>query len=339
MSFEFLDRRTHAASLRAVTRYSSTRTSWGCAARFRGGIVVRYDVSSQQAARGRVLPAPRATRRLGTVSALADFLSRIGSVAVLSGAGVSTGSGIPDYRDRKGEWKHARPIEYGPFTSSEATRRRYWARSYVGWQRFSKAHPNVAHAALAALDVAGKVDTLITQNVDRLHQRAGSRNVIDLHGDLSKVRCLDCDTVFSRTQYQQQLKRVNPDWHADAFRMRADGDAELADGTHDDFTVADCPDCGGIVKPDVVMFGESVPRDRVDEASAAVERADALLVIGSSLMVFSGFRFARQAAASGKPIVIVNLGRTRADDLATLKIEGDCADVLSGALDQMPAPA
>ena len=273
------------------------------------------------------------------MSSLAEFLSRIGSVAILSGAGVSTGSGIPDYRDRKGEWKHSKPIEYGPFVSSEATRRRYWARSYVGWQRFSAASPNAAHAALATLDDAGKVDTLITQNVDGLHQRAGSRNVIDLHGDLSKVRCLGCDTVSSRSQYQEQLKRANPGWHADVFRTRPDGDAELAEGTHEDFAVADCRNCGGLVKPDVVMFGESVPKERVDEASAAVDRTDALLVIGSSLMVFSGFRFARQASAAAKPIVIVNNGRTRADDLATLKIEGDCADVLASAVDDLPARA
>lgn len=273
------------------------------------------------------------------MSALADFLSRIGSVAILSGAGVSTGSGIPDYRDREGEWKHAKPIEYGPFISSKTTRRRYWARSYVGWQRFSAAHPNAAHSALAALDEAGKVDTLITQNVDGLHQRAGSRNVIDLHGDLSKVRCLGCDTVSSRSQYQQQLKRANPDWHADVFRTRPDGDAELAESAHENFKVANCRSCGGIIKPDVVMFGESVPKNRVGDASAAVGRADALLVIGSSLMVFSGFRFARQASAANKPIVIVNKGRTRADDLAALKIDDDCAEVLTGALDALPARA
>jgi NAD-dependent SIR2 family protein deacetylase len=273
------------------------------------------------------------------VSALGRFLADVGSLTVLSGAGVSTGSGIPDYRDRNGDWKNARPIEFGPFVRSEATRRRYWARSYVGWQRFSAASPNAAHAALAALENAGKIDTVITQNVDGLHQRAGNRNVIDLHGDLSKVRCLGCDTVFARSEFQQQLRQANPDWHADVFRYRPDGDAELADGMHEDFTVADCAGCGGIVKPDVVMFGESVPKDRVARARAAVERSDALLIVGSSLMVFSGFRFARQASEAGKPIAIINQGRTRADDLATLKIESDCGIVLGSALPSIPADA
>ncbi len=269
------------------------------------------------------------------VNELADFLSATDSVAVITGAGVSTGSGIPDYRDPAGEWKIRKPIEFGPFKRSATIRKRYWARSYVGWQRFGRARPNDAHRALAALELAGKIDTLVTQNVDGLHRRAGSRNVIDLHGDLGQVRCLCCDVVSARADYQQQLRRANPGWHAEVFRFQPDGDAELAEDNHRDFHVADCNRCGGIVKPDVVMFGEAVPKARVAESAAAVDRADAMLVVGTSLMVYSGFRFARQAAAANKPVVIVNRGRTRADDLATLKIDADCASALSDAVRQL----
>jgi NAD-dependent SIR2 family protein deacetylase len=273
------------------------------------------------------------------VSKLADFLADVRSLVVLSGAGVSTGSGIPDYRDRNGDWKHAEPIQFGPFVQCEATRRRYWARSYVGWQRFSGARPNAAHHALAELERAVDIDTLITQNVDGLHREAGSRNVIDLHGELNKVRCLSCDAVTPRTRFQQRLRDANPDWHADVFRFKPDGDAELADDSYVNFVVPDCAICGGMIKPDVVMFGESVPKSRVSDAVAAVDRADALLVIGSSLMVYSGFRFARRAAAAEKPIAIVNQGRTRADDIATLKIDADCATVLENTLELLPARA
>lgn len=247
---------------------------------------------------------------------------------MLSGAGVSTASGIPDYRDRNGEWKHSEPMQFGEFARHAESRKRYWARSYVGWQRFSRARPNAAHRALADLEATGKVDTLITQNVDQLHRAAGSRRVIDLHGDLTRVRCLDCDATQARDDYQRAMKNANPEWQADVFRYKPDGDAELADDSTARFSVPGCARCGGVVKPDVVMFGESVPRDRVNNATAAVDRAAALLVIGSSLMVFSGFRFARQASARRKPIAIVNQGRTRADEFATIKVDADCTNVL-----------
>ena len=266
---------------------------------------------------------------------LAEFLASVDSVAVLSGAGVSTASGIPDYRDRNGERRHAKPIQYGDYIKSERSRKRYWARSYVGWQRFSKAEPNAAHRALAELETAGKVDTLITQNVDRLHHEAGSDHVIELHGDLSRVRCIDCQTISARSEYQYRLKDANHGWHAEVFRSRPDGDAELADSSYNDFNVPGCAACGHVVKPDVVMFGEGVPKTRVRNAMAAIDRANALLVVGSSLMVFSGFRFARQARDFEKPIVIVNQGRTRADDIATLKIDADCTRVLRDALGQL----
>ena len=262
---------------------------------------------------------------------LADFLAENGSVSVVSGAGVSTSSGIPDYRDRNGDWKHAQPIQFPDFVKNADSRKRYWARSYVGWQRFSRARPNAAHYALAGLEASGKVDTLITQNVDRLHSEAGSRRVIDLHGDLSKVRCIGCNATYSRLEFQQALKDANPDWHAEVFRLKPDGDAKLADNSHDAFEVPGCKICAGIVKPHVVMFGENVPRERVQDAAAAVERADALLVVGSSLMLFSGYRFPRQAAEQGKPIAIINHGKTRADDIAVLKVEADCGDVLVAA--------
>ncbi|MGB5447855.1 MAG: NAD-dependent protein deacetylase [Woeseiaceae bacterium] len=262
---------------------------------------------------------------------LADFLARNKSLAVLSGAGVSTASGIPDYRDRNGDWKHAEPIQFPDFVKKPDARQRYWARSYVGWRRFSRARPNAAHYTLAGLEATGIVDTLITQNVDRLHSAAGSRRVIDLHGDLGIVRCLDCNATQTRFDYQRALQAANCGWHADVFRYKPDGDAELAASSYDGFRVPGCAACGGVVKPDVVMFGESVPKQRVQNAADAIDRADALLVVGSSLMLFSGFRFARQAREQGKPIAIINNGRTRADDIAEIKVEADCGDALSAA--------
>lgn len=264
---------------------------------------------------------------------LASFLAAAESITVLSGAGVSTGSGIPDYRDRNGDWKHSQPIQFHDFMSNESSRRRYWARSYIGWQRFSGATPNAAHRAIARLEETGKVDTVITQNVDRLHSEAGSRSVIDLHGDLGKVRCMSCDAITGRKDFQVALEEANPGWTAEAKHFRADGDAELVDDAGADFRVPGCAACNGIQKPDVVMFGENVPKGRVAEAMNAVERTGALLVVGSSLMVFSGFRFARRAGELGKPLAIVNLGRTRADELAHLKLDEDCSSVLPAAVE------
>lgn len=267
------------------------------------------------------------------VQSLRTFIDQCRSIVVLSGAGVSTPSGIPDYRDRNGDWKHSQPIQFADFMGRASSRRRYWSRSYIGWQRFSKAQPNAAHRALARLEKAGKVETLITQNVDRLHSDAGSLRVIDLHGDLRRVRCMQCEARSGRVEYQARLAQANPGFSAEARRFRADGDAELAEDAAAGFSVPDCEACGGIVKPDVVMFGESVPKQRVQDAMDAVERADALLVVGSSLMVFSGYRFARRAGELGKALAIVNRGRTRADDLAVLRIDDDCAAVLPAAMD------
>ncbi len=260
---------------------------------------------------------------------LARFIARAGPVAVVTGAGVSTASGIPDYRDRNGDWKHARPVQYSDFMSRPEVRRRYWARSFVGWGRIANALPNPAHEALAALEAAGRVDTLITQNVDGLHHRAGSRSVIDLHGRLQTVVCMGCGNRAGREEWQEQLAAANPSWHPDTDFFAPDGDARLRDEDVSNFVTPDCASCGGFVKPDVVFFGENVPRDRVASAFDALDRATALLVVGSSLMVYSGYRFARRAAETGKPIAIVNRGRTRADGVAALKIDADCGDILN----------
>lgn len=266
------------------------------------------------------------------INSLGEFLTEHDSIVILSGAGVSTASGIPDYRDRNGNWKPSQPIQFGEFKSSASVRKRYWARSYAGWRRFANATPNPAHRALADLESLGKVEMLVTQNVDGLHRMAGSRNVIDLHGNLSKVRCMDCGNTHDRARFQDSLRDANPNWHAEVIRYKADGDAEIADDRQQDMSIPGCDACGGVVKPDVVMFGESVPKVRVQRALSATDRATALLVVGSSLMVFSGFRFARHASAKRMPIAIINQGRTRADDIATLKIERDCGTVLSAAL-------
>ncbi len=262
---------------------------------------------------------------------LARFLERAGRVVALTGAGVSTASGIPEYRDREGRWKHAQPVQFADFKGNALTRRHYWARSFAGWRRMSQASPNGAHTALVDLESQGYIDTLVTQNVDGLHTAAGNRDVVDLHGRLDSVRCLDCDWRADRHDWQQKLEDDNRDWEASIRAINPDGDVELNDDAYESFEVPGCDACGGTVKPDVVFFGESVPRDRVERVSDAVRRAGALLVAGSSLMVFSGYRFAKLASEAGKPIVIVNDGLTRADELADLKLEGDCGDVLTTA--------
>ena len=275
------------------------------------------------------------------VECLARFLEQGQSVTVLTGAGVSTASGIPGYRDRDGNWKHTRPVQFSEFVTSARVRRRYWARSFLGWRRIAGARPNPAHQALASLEANGLLDTLITQNVDGLHRRAGNRRVVDLHGRLDTVICLACKRPADRVAWQQRLADANPDWQGKGLGVRPDGDIDLDDDGCRDFRVPACDTCGGIMKPDVVFFGESVPKNRVAVATDAVARAAALLVVGSSLMVFSGFRFARQALETGKPIAILNRGRTRADDMAHLKIDGDCGDVLAKTLSHMniAAPA
>lgn len=276
-----------------------------------------------------VIPRTWSVRSLDDpLAALADFLGHRRRLFVLTGAGISTASGIPDYRDLEGGWKRPPPVTYQAFTADAKTRARYWARSLVGWRRFGAARPNDAHLALARLEAEGRVEALLTQNVDGLHQRAGSRNVIDLHGRLDEVRCLGCERRIARADFQRELERRNPDWAAvDAFDA-PDGDADLDGVDFSTFDVPGCAVCGGLLKPDVVFFGENVPRERVERAQVHLAAGDAMLVVGSSLMVFSGFRFVREAVRLGKPVAAINLGRTRADDLLSLKVEADCAIAL-----------
>jgi NAD-dependent SIR2 family protein deacetylase len=260
---------------------------------------------------------------------LQDFVERHRRLFVLTGAGCSTRSGIPDYRDGDGQWKRPQPVTYQAFMGAEATRRRYWARSLIGWRRFRQAQPNDAHRALARLEAMGRCALLLTQNVDRLHQAAGSVGVIDLHGRLDRVRCMGCAAQTPREELQDALGRLNAGW-GDLYAADApDGDADLEGADFSSFAVPSCPRCGGVLKPDVVFFGEPVPRERVAAAARHLEQADAMLVVGSSLMVYSGFRFVEWAARAGKPAAAVNLGRTRADGLLALKVEQECEAALA----------
>jgi len=264
---------------------------------------------------------------------LREFVDAHSRLFVLTGAGISTDSGIPDYRDRAGQWKRTPPVTYQAFMHELSTRQRYWARSLVGWRRFGRAEPNTTHRALVALEQRGLVELLVTQNVDRLHQRAGSQRVVDLHGRLDEVRCMTCDWRQGRHDFQRELVARNPDWtHLDAADA-PDGDADLDGYDFSRFEVPPCPVCGGIAKPDVVFFGENVPRERVEAATRAWSDADAVLVVGSSLMVFSGYRFVAAAAKAGKPVATVNLGVTRADPLVTLKIDAPCAEAMAFLLE------
>jgi NAD-dependent SIR2 family protein deacetylase len=264
---------------------------------------------------------------------LVDFVDHHQGLTVLSGAGCSTGSGIPEYRDDAGNWKHRKPLQLAEFVSCKGTRKRYWAQGFAGWNRISAAKPGAAHVALARLEKAKRIRCVITQNVDNLHREAGSRRVIELHGVMHRVRCLHCGATLSRGDFQERLAELNPEWAARVHEFTPDGDARLDVQDFDAYAVPDCEICGGILKPDVVFFGEPVPRDRVEQASEAVRRSCALLVVGSSLMVFSGFRFARMAWALGKPIGIVNRGTTRADHLAAHKVTADCGTILSRLAD------
>jgi len=272
-----------------------------------------------------------------TSPALADFATRYRRLFVLTGAGCSTDSGIPDYRDVNGEWKRPSPVTYQAFTGEDATRRRYWARSLIGWPTMAQARPGASHRALAQLEAAGRIELLLTQNVDGLHSVAGSTRTIDLHGRIDTVRCLACDTRTPRVDLQRELRRRNPQWAELEARAAPDGDADLDGRDFSSFDVPDCGVCGGMLKPDVVFFGESVPKERVTASFAALEQADAVLVAGSSLMVYSGFRFVQAAAKAGKPIAAINMGRTRADDLFTLKMAqpvGETLTALAAQFDQ-----
>ena len=270
-----------------------------------------------------------------TVDRLVDFLATHRRVAVLTGAGCSTESGIPDYRDANGERKHPQPLLYQQFVASPAVRQRYWARSVVGWTRIANAVPNRAHLALASLEAGGFVDGVITQNVDGLHTRAGSRRVIDLHGRLDTVQCLGCRALIPRADFQSRLLERNPHMAGGTIASAApDGDAGIANIDYGSIDVPGCADCDGVLKPHVVFFGEGVPPARAGAAFQLLDEADALLVVGSSLMVFSGYRFVKAAVTASKPVAAINLGCTRADDVISLKIAASCGDALA-AIEQL----
>lgn len=258
-------------------------------------------------------------------------------LAVLTGAGISTDSGIPDYRGP--DSPPSNPMTIQQFLSGPVFRQRYWARNHIGWRHMAARRPNAGHRAVAALERAGLVTGVITQNVDLLHTKAGSQTVVNLHGTYAQVVCLSCGHTMTRAALAVELERLNP-----GFTERAEvgsiGVAPDADATVEDtatFRYLDCPRCGGILKPDIVYFGDSVPKDRVQRAYALVDAADALVVAGSSLTVYSGYRFVRHAAASGKPVAIINRGTTRGDDLATVRIDSGCSEILALLASELPA--
>ncbi|XP_037077503.1 NAD-dependent protein lipoamidase sirtuin-4, mitochondrial-like [Pollicipes pollicipes] len=258
-------------------------------------------------------------------------LRRYARLTVITGAGVSTESGVPDYRSA-GVGLYARsdrrPIQYRDFVTSEAARRRYWARNFAGWPRFSSVAPNAAHLALADWQRRGRLSALVTQNVDGLHVRADGGPLTELHGSAHRVRCLACPHTAGRHQFQRTLADGNPGLSATAIEMRPDGDVELSEEMERSFVVPACPSCGGMLIPDIVFFGDSVPRERVQHVRQHVEECDALLVVGSSLQVYSAYRFVLQAAELGRPVLILNIGPTRGDRHATLKLSARAGFVL-----------
>lgn len=275
-----------------------------------------------------VMPESDMKDRREALGELAKALRARRNLVAITGAGISTDSGIPDYRDADGNWKRRAPVMFRDFVETIAVRRRYWARSMSGWPSFEAARPAVAHQTLAALEGNGRLCAIVTQNVDDLHRRAGSRNVIDLHGRLSRVRCLDCGRRSPRTLLQQELLRSNPDFHSRTAGLAPDGDADLDEADYAAFNVPTCLKCGGLLKPDVTFYGETIPPERSHRAEAAVAQADVILVIGSSLMVFSAYRLVRNAARAGIPVYALNLGRTRADELLAGKIAAPAGDAL-----------
>jgi NAD+-dependent protein deacetylase sirtuin 4 len=260
-------------------------------------------------------------------------LCRRGPVSVLTGAGVSTESGIPDYRGPGTRMRARNPIQYREFVKSSAARKRYWARSLLGWPHIASAQPNPAHRALVDLTLAGRLTGLITQNVDGLHHAAGNHDALELHGALREVVCMQCGAIFARAAVQQQLNQANPDVVATLAELAPDGDAELSEGVVADLTLIDCASCGGPLKPHVVFFGENVPRERVERAMRWVAESKVLLVVGSSLAIFSGLRFVHAAAKHGLPVAIVNLSETRGDPHAQVRVQGVASHCLTALRD------
>ena len=268
---------------------------------------------------------------ISSSSQIARFVERIAHAApllVLTGAGVSLSCGIPTYRDAQGRWLRSAPITQQEFTSRPRQRQRYWGRAALGWPAVRDARPGPAHRQLAALEAAGCIEQLVTQNVDRLHQRAGSRRVIDLHGRLDRVRCLNCGALHDRDAVQAQLLARNPTLDRPAPDARPDGDADLSEDEVDRVQVPSCTRCGGVLMPDVVFFGGNIPAQRRRAGEQALTRARGLLVVGSSLQVYSGYRYCREAGNQRKPLFIINPGDTRADALADHKLSAAAEDVL-----------
>jgi NAD-dependent SIR2 family protein deacetylase len=262
------------------------------------------------------------------MDALADLVAD-GDVVVLSGAGLSTDSGIPDYRGATGSLRRHTPMTYQTFTRDPRGRHRYWARSFVGWRKIRGARPNDGHRAVGELQAAGLLGGVITQNVDGLHQAAGAREVVELHGGLDRTVCLNCGDVAGRAELDERLRAANPDFGPRTDEINPDGDVELPDEVLDGFVMVGCLVCGeGPLKPDVVFFGETVPRDRVEHCFELVQKAGSLLVVGSSLTVMSGYRFVLRAAKLGIPVAIVNVGPTRGDGKADVRVDAPLGVVL-----------
>ncbi|GAA3399192.1 NAD-dependent protein deacetylase [Streptomyces roseoviridis] len=277
---------------------------------------------------------PPGTTDLGPV---ADALGG-GGVLVLSGAGISTESGIPDYRGDGGSLSRHTPMTYQDFTGSPQARRRYWARSHLGWRTFGRARPNAGHRAVAAFERHGLLTGVITQNVDGLHQAAGSANVVELHGSLGRVVCLSCGAFSARRELAQRLEEANPGFRPVSAALNPDGDADLTDEQVGDFHVVPCLVCGGVLKPDVVFFGEAVPPPRVERCRELIDAAASLLVLGSSLTVMSGLRFVRQAAQAGTPVLIVNRDATRGDRHALTRVALPLGSALTAVADRLGIP-
>jgi len=292
--------------------------------------VLRHDVA-MTAEQARADPLP-----------LMEDLSELvaaGGVVVLSGAGISTESGIPDYRGPSGSRRVVTPMTYGEFVNDPAARSRYWARSHLGWRHIARATPNAGHEAVARLQRAGHLSGLITQNVDGLHQAAGAVDVVELHGNLDQVVCLTCGDLSSRDWLGQRLREANPGFEADVTRVNPDGDADLPDAAVEGFRTVPCSVCGsGPLKPDVVFFGENVPRPRVQHCYDLVDAGRSLLVLGSSLTVMSGYRFVRHSAKHGKPVAIVNAGPTRGDEQATVRVDAALGAVLPALAAHLATP-
>lgn len=262
---------------------------------------------------------------------LKNFLTKHQQLLVLTGAGISTESGIPDYRSEEvGLYARSnhKPIQYQEFIKYPKVRQRYWARNFVGWPRFSNIQPSATHHAVKQLEMAGKVTTVVTQNVDHLHQKAGSKNVIELHGSGYLVKCLSCPYEVDRFTLQDTLMERNPDMKGSFSMIRPDGDVELSKEEVDKFRVPLCPKCEGAMKPDIIFFGDNVPKARVEQIRKQVSNSEAILVLGSSLTVYSSYRIILQAKEENKEVAILNIGPTRADDIADMKVSTKCGDIL-----------